>query len=369
MWDSKIFKVGTAILLAFLIIYVGSQITFIFRPLVIAFEALFISFLIAGILYYFTYPLCDLISSRRVPRPLAILIVFIVIIGIFFLLGLAIGPILAEEVTKLIITIPDKIETLKQLIEQMEGNPLVARLFDIEALDLENLVERVSSIASSAVTGLITSITSIIDFLTGIFMTVIIVPFLLYYMLKEKGKAGIPDAVKRIAPAKYAKNINRALAEMNKMLASYFQGLGLVCFFVGVLAYIGFLIIGLEFSLILAIFIMITNVVPFIGPFIGAIPAAFVGLLDSPLLMLQVVIVIVIVQQLESLVISPQVMGRKMALNPLAIILIVLVAGRLGGLLGIILAVPTFTVLKIIANHVYEHFRLQNDLQERDKSS
>jgi len=127
---------------------------------------------------------------------------------------------------------------------------------------------------------------------------------------------------------------------------------------VGILAYIGFLIIGLEYALILSIFIMITNVVPFLGPFIGSIPAVIIGLLDSPLTMLIVIILIIIVQQIESMLISPQIMGRKLSLSPLAIIVIVLVSGRLGGLLGIILAIPTFTVLKIIVNHIYEYYQL-----------
>jgi predicted PurR-regulated permease PerM len=359
MWESKLFRVGIGILLVFLIIYIGSQITFFFRPVVVAFEALFTSFLIAGILYYLIYPLSDWLSNHKVPRPLAIIIVFLIIIGLLTLFVLAIGPILVAEFTKLIVSLPDQVENLKRLLENLENNPLVARFLDIDAFDLNNLTDRLTSMASAAVTGIVVSITNVIDFLTGIFTTMIIVPFLLYYMLNEKGKNLIPDAVNKLAPEKYAANINRALAEMNKMLASYVQGLSMVCLVVGILAYIGFLIIGLEFALILSIFIMITNVVPFLGPFIGAIPAAFVGLLDSPLLMLQVIVVIVILQQLEGLVISPQIMGHKLSLDPLAIILIVLVAGRLGGLLGIILAVPTFTVLKIIVNHTYEHVKLK----------
>ena len=125
----------------------------------------------------------------------------------------------------------------------------------------------------------------------------------------------------------------------------------------GILSYIGFLIIGLDYALLLSIFIMVFNIIPWLGPFIGAIPAVIVGLLDSPLMMLEVLVIIVIVQQIESLLVSPQVMGRKLALSPLAIILIVLVAGRLSGLLGIILAIPVFTILKIIAAHIYEHYK------------
>lgn len=355
MWDSKLFKTGIGILLLFLIIYVGSRISFIFYPIAVAFEALFISFLISGILYYFTFPFVDWLHNRRLPRPLAIAAVFLVIIGLLVLLGVIIGPILQDEFTKLAVNIPDKIREVQQLLKNLEESEIVARLLDLEALNIDNLTERAANIASGAISQLASSIAAVFDFATGIFMTIIIIPFLLYYMLKEKGRNLIPAAVERLAPPDYKEDINSALAEMNRQLGTYVQGLGLVCLFVGVLAYIGFLIIGLEYALLLSIFIMITNIVPFLGPFIGAIPAVIVGILESPLMMLKVVIVIVAVQQLESLLISPQVMGRKLALSPLAIILIVLVAGRLGGLLGIILAIPTFTILKIIAAHIFEH--------------
>ncbi len=357
MWDSKLFKTGIGILLVFLIIYTGSLISFIFQPIVVAFEALFISFLIAGILYYLTFPFVDWLHHRKLPRPGAILIVYLLIISLLVVLFLAIGPILQAEFTKLAVNIPDGIREIRQLLRNLEESAFVAGLLDLEALDIDNIVDSVAGTISRSITRIATSISSMIDFVTGIFVTVIIVPFLLYYMLKEKDSKQITNFVNNLAPKDYAVNINNALAEINRLLSYYVQGLGIVCLFVGVLAYIGFLIIGLEYALLLSIFIMITNIVPFLGPFIGSIPAVIVGLIDSPLTMLLVIIVIVIVQQAESMIISPQVMGRKLSLSPLAIILIVLVAGRLGGLLGIILAIPTFTVLKIIVSHIYEYIK------------
>ncbi len=358
MWNSKLFRIGIGILLLFLIIYVGSQITFVFYPFIIAFEALFISFLIAGGLFYITYPFVDWLHIRKVPRPAAIAAIYLAIIGLLVLLSLIIGPILQYEFTRLAENIPGKISEARQFIEVIEESAFFARLVDLDALDIDNIADRISTTASRALTQVATSVAMILDFTVNIFTTVIIVPFLLYYMLKEKGQGAIAKVVTRFAPRGYADNINSALAEINRLLSSYVQGLGIVCLSVGILAYIGFLIIGLEYALILSIFIMITNVVPFLGPFIGAIPAVIIGLLNSPLMMLLVIIVITIVQQMESLLISPQVMGRKLALNPLAIILIVLVAGRLGGLLGIILAIPVFTVLKIIIAHIYEYIQL-----------
>ncbi len=357
MWDSKLFKTGVGILLLFLIIYIGTEISFIFRPLVVAFEALFVSFLVSGVLYYFTIPFVDWMHSRKVPRSLAILVVFLLIIGLLVLLFFAIGPILQAEFTRLAVSIPEGIREIQQIIMEFEDHPILDALLDLEALDIDQIIDNLAGIVNRAISQLAVSIATLFDFITGLFITVIIIPFLLYYMLKEKGGEFIPNLVERLSPEEYKDNIKSALAEMNKLLGTYVQGIAIVCLFVGILAYIGFLIIGLDYALILAIFILITNIVPFLGPFIGSIPAVVVGLLDSPLTMLLVIIVIVAVQQLESLVISPQVMGRRMALSPLTIILLVLVAGRLGGLLGIILAIPIFTVLKIIVNHIYAYIK------------
>lgn len=357
MWESKLFKTGVGILLFFLIIYVGSHITFIFQPFIIAIEALFFSFLISGALYYITLPLVDRLQSRKVPRPIAITLVFMLLIGLAVLVVLIVGPVLQAELVKLVDGIPEKIEQAQRLLEALEESGLFAELQDLGTYNIDDITDQLAGMLTRTVTGIFTSIAVLFDFAAGIFMTIVIVPFLLYYMLKEKDSGAVSSLVSGLVPRDYAGNINKALAEMNRLLGSYVQGLGIVCFCVGVLAYIGFLIIGLEYSLILASFIMITNVVPFLGPFIGAIPAVIVGLLHSPLMMIKVIVIIVIVQQVESLLISPQVMGRKLALSPLAIILVVLIAGRLGGLLGIILAIPIFTVLKIVIAHIYAYIR------------
>ena len=364
MWNSKLFKTGIGILLVFLIIFIGSHITFVFQPFIIAFETLFLSFLISGLLYYLTFPFVDWLHKHKIPRAPAIFITFLLAVGLLVLLVINVGPVLQYEFTKLAENIPEQIKEAQRLLLSLEDTAIGIRLLDMEAMNIDNITESIADNITNAISQVATSVTVLANLITSLFMTVVIVPFLLYFMLKEKGKALIPAAVNRIAPQNYVEDINSILGEMNKLLSLYVQGLGIVCLCVGILAYLGFLIIGLDYALILALFILVTNIVPFLGPFIGAIPAVIVGFLMSPLMMLKVIFVIVVVQQVESLLISPQVMGRKLALKPLSIILIVLVAGRLGGLLGIILAIPIFTMLKIIAAHVYEHMRLNKEKQE-----
>jgi predicted PurR-regulated permease PerM len=369
MWDSKLFKTGIAILVIFAILYIGTQISFVFRPIVVVFEALFLSFIIAGILFYFTVPLSDFLCKYKLPRFLSILIVFVVIAGVVLIFGLSIGPILVDEFARLINSLPQNIRQLHTLLLGLREHPVIGRLIYLEAINMSKITEWLAGLASNTIVGLTSSLGSIAGVIGNFFTTIMVVPFLLFFMLKEKGQGSLEKLVDRFVPEDYQGSIKRALAEINVNLGEYFKGVGIVCFCVGALAYISFLIIGLEFALILAIIIGITNIIPYLGPFIGAIPAALIALFDSPTKMLYVIIAIVIVQQIESLFISPAVMGRKLALNPLVVILVILIAGRLAGLLGIILAVPSFTVLKIVVSHTYEHIQQKKQKLEEAKIS
>ncbi len=143
------------------------------------------------------------------------------------------------------------------------------------------------------------------------------------------------------------------MKEIGSAISSYIQGISVVCICVGVLVYIGYQIIGLNYPLLLASFAMFTNVIPFLGPIIGIIPGIIVAVIHSPLMIIKVLVVVIVVQQVESLLISPQVMGKKLSIGALSVILVILVAGSMAGLLGMILALPTFVILRIITNHVY----------------
>ncbi|MED4580769.1 AI-2E family transporter, partial [Bacillus atrophaeus] len=122
---------------------------------------------------------------------------------------------------------------------------------------------------------------------------------------------------------------------------------------VGVLVTIGYFIIGLDYPLMLGVVAMVTNVIPFIGPWIGTFPGVVVGLFDSPTTAILVIVVVVIAQQIESQIISPQVMGRKLSIHPLTIIFLLLAVGNFAGIVGMLLAIPGYAVAKVIVSHIW----------------
>ncbi len=357
IFRSRLFRAGIWVLLLFLIILVGTQITFIFRPLVIAIKTLFFPILIAGFLYFLTYPLVDLLQQRKVPRWASILLLYLVFLGLVALLVSFLGPLLQREVIRLVDDLPRILEELRAALLSLQNNPLFLRLMEEEPELVESVADWLTGLLGNFFTLIMNNVTYLVELITGFFIAIVTIPFILFYMLKDGHHW--PRALYSYLPRAYEGDLRRTLGDMHRGISAYIQGLVVICLFVGALVYIGYLIIGLDYPLILAMFAMVTNVIPFFGPVIGIIPGLVVAALHSPLMVLKVVVVVAAVQQLESLLISPQVMGRKLLISPLTVILLVLVSGRMAGLLGMILALPSFVILKIIIVHIYKNLRAE----------
>ncbi|MFC0189167.1 AI-2E family transporter [Fictibacillus aquaticus] len=358
MPQSKMFRVGYALLLIFLLIWVGTKIDFIFRPLVVLVQTLFAPFLLAGVLYYLFRPVVIFLHKRKVPKILSILLIYGAAIGLITLLVYTVGPILQRQVSSLIENMPGLIDSVRGKIVELQNNKWIDRFQESGEFNPKELSDKVTGYLSSSVSTISTNIANFISIVTNIIVVFVTVPFILYYMLKEGEKA--PRQVLSLLPIKQRENGQKILKDMDLALSGYIQGQILVSVVVGLMLYAGYLIIGIEYSLLLALAAMLTNVIPFLGPIIGVIPAIIVAVTDSPVMVVKVLIVMVIAQQIEGNLISPQVMGRTLDIHPLTIISLLLVAGSLGGLLGLILAVPVFAVLKVIVLHTYRLIKLRN---------
>ncbi|SDX43145.1 Predicted PurR-regulated permease PerM [Marininema mesophilum] len=366
MPQSKPFRYGYAILLTFLIIYMGTKIDFVFRPFVILVQTLFFPFLVAGVLYYLFRPVVRALERKKIPPVASILLIYGMAAGLITLAIVLGGPPLTKQITELVSNIPALMKNLQAyLIDQqkmLQNNPYLKGYITQEnPLQGENLNQYISQFTdylNTSYTSIVTNIANFIGIITGIVVVFVTVPFILFYMLKEGESA--PKQVLRFLPPSQRVEGRKILNDMDNAVSSYIQGQVLVSFCIGVLVYIGYLIIGLEYSLLLALVTMCTNIIPFIGPLIGTIPAVIVALTTDPPMVWLVLIVVIIVQQIEGNFISPQVMGRTLNIHPLTIILLLLVAGSLGGFLGLLLAVPTYAILKVIVSHTYRLLRLRN---------
>ena len=191
-------------------------------------------------------------------------------------------------------------------------------------------------------------------------MAIITVPFILFYLLKDGKK--LPDYILNFLPIPMRSHTFTVLQEMNKQISSYIRGQIVVSFCIGVLMFIGFVIIGLDYAPVLAVIAGFTSVVPYLGPAIAITPALIIAIVTSPYMLLKLIIVWTIVQLIEGKFISPQIMGRNLHVHPITIIFIIIIAGNLFGVVGILLAVPGYAILKVITTHLFEYFKIRSQL-------
>jgi predicted PurR-regulated permease PerM len=278
-------------------------------------------------------------------------------IGLITLLLFLIGPTLQQQVNSLVKNTPNIVNDIRDFTVELQENEYIARFQQDERFSLEEISGKIADNLNAYLTAFGSNVINVISAITGFIVLLVIIPFVLFYMLKDGNS--LPEQIIKFIPRQHEREGRDVLKDMDIAISSYIQGQIIVSIFVGVLIYIGFLIIGLEYSLVLALIAMFTNVIPFIGPFIGTIPSIVVAFFDEPIMALWVLIVVIIVQQLESNLVSPQVMGKKLDVHPLTIILLLLVASKFAGLLGLLLAVPTYAISKVVVLHTIRFINLR----------
>ncbi|MCL6515962.1 AI-2E family transporter [Alicyclobacillus sp.] len=308
-----------------------------------------IPFLAAMVVTYLLQPVVDLLVRRRVPRGAAILIIYLTFAVVAVVLILQAIPVVSRQLTQLGQHLPDMIRQADGWIDGIAQR----RQYLPDALrrGVETALNQAEQNVTAYVTRLVSMLTSTV---AAVFMA-FVVPFLVFYMLKD-GRA-LGRALLHLFPRRYRDEAREILMDIDTTLGRYVRGQMLVMAAVGVLTYAGYLVVGMPYALLLALFLAVMDVIPYLGPFIGAAPAILLALTVSPPLALKVLLVNAIVQQLEGNLIQPQIMGRTLDLHPMAIVAAVLIGGEVGGVLGLVCAVPLLAVAKVVYTGIRSLFR------------
>ncbi len=359
----KFLKTSSIIIIIFFIIYLGTLIDWIFIPFLVFIQTLFVPIILSGVLFYIFRPIVRLLS-RKVPKALSI---FLLYIGFAFSLAAIvslIAPELQSQFHSLVNSMPIIISEIQLMLIQFQQNELIQRFDLTDLFHWEEQINQIGAIVNNIFREIVANTLGFIGTVFNVLILFFVVPFILYYLLKEGEK--FPNNILRLVQKEKQEEVRLIIRDMDTMLSYYIQGILIVCSFIGILCYIAFTIIGLDYALVLAIFAMITNVIPYVGPWIGAVPAVIVGMLHSPLMALMVIVIFFIIQQIESIFVQPQVMGKKLSMHPVTVLILVLVAGRFAGIIGMILAIPTYAVGKVIVTHSYRLWKVR---QQEGKSS
>lgn len=356
MPKSRYFRFAIWVLVIFLVLLVGSNLTFILWPIGVLFTSLAAPMIVSGLLYYLLRPLVRQLVRFGLPKVLAILIIYLIAVGLFVFLVFWFGPILYSQFLSLVNSMPGLMTRLSAQVNQFQNSELFTKL-KLNNLSYVDTMNRFSQSLSSILTSVGNNVVNIAQSVTGTLLIIVTVPFVLFYLLKDGNK--MFHGVLRLVPEEHREKAKEIIIDMDQALSGYIQGQMIVLLFDFVFIYIWYLIIGLNYSLVLALVVLFTNVIPFIGSFIATVPAVIVAFIQSPILAVYVIVGVIVVQQIEGNVISPLVMGRKLDVHPLTIICLLLVAGNLAGIVGMLLCIPVYAVAKVIVTRVYQLIQLR----------
>ena len=317
-------------------------------------KAVLAPFVIAMIIAYVLNPVVNLLNRRKVPRTIAVLLIYSIFISSVIVIFMNVSPVFMGQLRELNEHLPELNMKAQSIVNGIYHNQNVPEsIRNGIQKSFESLEENLSRWISVG----FEEITATINMLFIAF----IVPFLAFYMMKDYKI--IEKTVLTFVPKHYRKGTVRLIVNIDKALGNYVRGQLIVCAVVGMFAYIGYWLVGLPYPLLLASLVALFNIIPYLGPFFGLVPALVVASTVSLKMVLIVIAVNVIVQILEGNVIGPQIVGKTLHLHPLLIIFAVIVGGEVGGVVGMILAVPVLAVLKVVTQYVSQYYIQRKSLR------
>ncbi|OAT81467.1 AI-2E family transporter [Desulfotomaculum copahuensis] len=300
------------------------------------------SFIMAAVLAYLLHPVVVALQRRGTPPVPAILLVYLALLIVAGSLALYGLPRMVGQLNHLLDSIPVYAGQVEGLITSIQDHytrsglpPGMKRILDARLRWGE---EALLQMVNRLVAGLIGLASSLFD--------IFLAPVLAFYLLKDGSR--FKEKLLDIIPAPWRDDMLELSGEINQVLHNFVRGYLLVCLIVGTLSGMTMALLGLEFALMLGIFAGLTELIPYFGPVIGAVPALALALLRSKWLAFKVVLAVFVIHQLEGNLISPRILGNRVGLHPLAVILALLAGGELYGLAGMLLAVPVAAVFRIL---------------------
>lgn len=335
-------------LLAFLTIFIFLKLAPIWLPILSIIKTFLIPFVISIFITYLLHPIIEKISNRGVPRSLAILLIYLLFFG-----GLGIGiykgiPVILAQLKDLAESFPEFSKTYKVWLKEIESGTSKLPAFVHGQLDdllysVENYVDYLLSRTIEFLKGLLNSI-----------FIIAIIPFIVFYMLKDHDQ--MIKALWYITPRRLRKAGQLFFRDVDESLGNYIRGQLIVCLLVGATASVAFWISGMKYPLLFGSIVGVTNIIPYFGPVIGAIPAAIIAATISIKMLIIIVVVVFGLQFIEGNLLSPIIVGKSLRFHPIVIIAALLLGGEIGGVVGLIIAVPVVAILKVFIVHAKQHF-------------
>ena len=319
-------------------------------------------FFIGIIIAWLLDPIVTWLQKNGFKRAIATVMVFLSFISLVVLFFVLLIPSFADQINEFIGSAPNVLNNIKNF-----GENLFDKLNNIYDYDFTNIKEQLYGGLSNIVSGLtVTLPNKVISIASSIVsggLNIIFGLFIAFYMLFDFNN--VRKHLFNLLPKSIHEDAITLTDRLNKTLKSYVQGTLLIMLLLFIFQSITLAIAGLSSPMLFGMFCAVTNVIPYIGPYIGGIPAVIVGFTISPATGIFTLLAVVIAQFLESYFLNPIVMSKTMKLHPVTIMIGLLIFGHFFGILGMVLATPIISCIKIIFNFFNEKYEIVNMINNK----
>ncbi|MBM7613942.1 sporulation integral membrane protein YtvI [Alkaliphilus hydrothermalis] len=311
-------------------------------------------FMGAIVLAYVLNPFVKFLNKKGISRLWGVLLIYLAFSLVILVLSLTLIPKMTTEVKGLMEVLPEYSNGAYEYLHStyLKFNQNLESLppeFDGVRSLLQNNIERIQEL----VVGLITVVTNSLLAIFSRIFSIILIPILSFYFLKDAEE--FKKALILFIPSSVRKKSLEMAKDFDTVLGGFIRGQMIVASFVGILTTIALLIMRVDFAVLVGLIAGVANVIPYFGPVIGIIPGAFFALMDSPIKAVYVVITFVVIQQFESGILSPKIVGKSVGIHPVWVIFALVIGGKFFGLIGLLIAVPAAGIIKVIGKHLVDY--------------
>lgn len=334
--------------------------------------------IISVVLAYIINPLVDRLEKKGIKRVFGVAIVYISIILVLSILIVVVVPKTGNELRNLANELPViadnigvNIDNLLENLNEMSTSPdentaitQISNMFDQAINEIMNSLQEFARNAASQAAKIMTNIVSnTIGFMVS-FMLVIIMTF---YFLVDKNL--YTSKIRSFMPRFLGDDIKGLGSEINEVLYEFIRGRAILALFVGVLTTILLLIIKVDFAIVIGIITIIADIIPYVGPLLGFIPAFLFALIESPMKALIVAVFYVLIQWAENNILAPKIIGESMGLHPLFIFLSIVIGGGIFGVWGMVVSVPIAAIGWILIKFAIQKYKERKELEASAKKA
>ena len=318
-----------------------------FKELLSVISPIFIGFLIA----WFFEPFVSKLQNKKVPRIIGCILVYLFILGFLFLSCYLLIPSLIQQLKDFVRVVPSIFQEIGDFCLNFINKFDSSNSIDISKIQLE-LQEYISSVGVEVGSELPKNLFRIGRVIISGGFNFILGLMIGFYLLFDFSK--VNHMIYDYLPSNWKDDYKEITHRINTSLRSYVMGLLMVMFLVFITQCIGLTLAGMEAPILFAMFCAVTDIIPYFGPYIGAVPAIIVGFTISPFTGICCIISILVVQLLENNFYQPLIMGHTMQLHPVTIMVGLLLFEHFFGILGMVVATPCIACIKIIFNFILE---------------